>query len=209
MRHATYGMSLQSLDIIVLEDSKTMQVILRSMLASFGVRRIRMYESGEEALKAILAEPPNLLILDWRTRSMSGYQLLKTIRLKEFYPVCLIPVMMITAHGTRALAEKAIRAGAQSFLVKPIAPRMLMERINWVLQDDRELVLHDDRYIIDGMLDMLSEASERMIALDQIRMMHEEHLRKVEQEKKARQAEVETAQKARYPRQWISRNDVA
>ncbi len=65
-------MPLEFLDIVVVEDSKPMQMILRSMLAGLQVRRIRVFENGKAALAAMLRDPPTLIITDLRMPGMSG-----------------------------------------------------------------------------------------------------------------------------------------
>lgn len=142
-RHAAYQLPVESLDVVVVEDSKPMQMILRSVLSSMRVARVRTYDSPETALQAMLAEPPNLIITDWKMSPISGYQLLRMIRHRNMGPLCFVPVLFVTAHGTRERVEKILSAGAHHLLVKPLAPSALYKRLLWLIGDSREFVLDE------------------------------------------------------------------
>ncbi|PTW60573.1 response regulator receiver domain-containing protein [Breoghania corrubedonensis] len=175
MRHSlAYNVPLESLDVVVVEDSKQMQTIIRSVLGAMRVQRVRTFDSAEKALQAMLSEPPHLIITDWRMEPITGYQLLRSIRHRRMAPLCFVPVLMVTAHGTRSLVEKALRAGAHHVLVKPLAPTALHQRMEWIIRDARKLVLEpgQDFFVIEGVAQALAVQSERRQALDQARLHH-------------------------------------
>ena len=87
--HAAYGLELEELDVAIVEDSKAMQTILRSILLSFKVARVRVYDSGDDAVEGMLNEPPNVILTDWRMEPVSGYQLLRLIRHRHMEPYVL------------------------------------------------------------------------------------------------------------------------
>lgn len=172
-QHAAFGMAVEDLDVVVVEDSKPMQTILRSTLLSFKVARVRTFDSVDDALEASLAEPPNLIITDWRMEPTSGYQLLRLVRHKHMEPLCFVPILFVTAHGTRPLVDKALRAGAHHVLVKPLSPSTLYKRIEWVLNDDRPMVLENSGfYNIFGIQRMMDEQAAKMKTLANARINH-------------------------------------
>ncbi len=179
MRHnAAYKVPLDALDIVVVEDSKQMQTILRSILVAMRVARVRTFDSAEKALQAMLTEPPHLIITDWRMEPVTGYQLLRSIRHRQMAPLCFVPVLMITAHTTRPLVEKALTAGAHHVLAKPLAPTALHQRIEWIARDERKFCLDpgQDFFVIDGVAAALAVQSERRQALDNARLHHARNL---------------------------------
>lgn len=150
-RHYAYGLDITDLDVVVVDDSKPMQTILRSILLSFRVRRVRTFDSAQAALDVMRIDPPNLVITDWRMKPMSGLGLLRLMRQRRLAPLCFLPIIFVTAHGTRTLIDRVLRAGAQNILVKPLSPASLYERLIWTLHDPRPLVFAEDgRYVIDG-----------------------------------------------------------
>lgn len=180
--HASFGLPTELLDIVVVEDSRPMQTILRSILFASSVARIRMFDSAEEALQSMLAEPPNMIITDYRMSPMNGYQLLRSIRNRNMAPLCYVPVIMITAHGTRSVVEKAYRGGAQCVLVKPISPSVLQKRLEWISRDSRPFEYDETGHcVIRGVEAILDQHQERFETLNQAREYHDLMTRQVTQ----------------------------
>ena len=178
--HAAYGLGLEDLDAVVVEDSKPMQTILRSILLSFKVARVRVFDSVDEALQSMLAEPPNVILTDWRMAPTSGYQLLRLVRHRHMEPLCYVPILFITAHGTRPLVDKALRAGAHHILVKPVAPATLHDRLRWLVNDERPMVLEQSGfYNIYGIHKALDKQAEKIQNLENARAYHEQAIKRL------------------------------
>ena len=173
--HAAYGLGLEDLDVVIVEDSKPMQTLIRSILISFKVARVRVFDSADEALEAMLSEPPNVILADWRMAPTSGYQLLRMIRHRHMEPLCYVPLIFITAHGTRALVDKGLRAGAHHLLVKPLSPSTLHSRLAWLVTDDRPMILENSGFInIEGIHQSLDQQTEKLKTLEGARLYHEQ-----------------------------------
>lgn len=172
--HAAFGLAMEDLDVVVVEDSKPMQTILRSILLSFRVARVRTFDSVDDALEASLAEPPNVIITDWRMAPTTGYQFLRLVRHRHMEPLCYVPILFITAHGTRPLVDKALRAGAHHVLVKPLSPSTLHKRLKWLLNDTRPMILENSGfYNIYGIQRAMDEQAEKMQSLAGARFNHQ------------------------------------
>ncbi len=146
IHHAAFGLPVESFDVVLVEDSKPMQAILRSILMSVKVGRVRAFDNAVDALESMLIEPPNVIITDWRMAPVSGYRLMRTIRHRSLEPLCFVPVIFITAHGTKALVDKVMRGGAHFLLVKPVAPAILLARLQSLSTDNRHFELLDSHY---------------------------------------------------------------
>ncbi|PLX36716.1 MAG: response regulator [Hyphomicrobiales bacterium] len=180
--HLAYGLSTQDLDIVVVEDSKPMQTVMRSILAPMRPTRIRVYDSAESALQAMIQDPPNLIITDYRLGQVSGYGLLRTIRQQHMQPLSFVPVIFVTAHATRELVEKTLRGGAQHLLVKPLAPARLQQCIQWLLEDDRIMLSDEEGSIhVDGVERKLDQDRERWQTAERARAYHR-HMDKLAEE---------------------------
>lgn len=164
--HATYAVPNELLDVAVIDDSKTMQGIIRSMLNAMKVRRVRLFDSTEAALHAMLHEPPNLIICEWKAGLVSGHQLLRMVRARFMEPLCYVPVIILTATPTRAIIDKAMGAGANLIVVKPISPAVMQERIGWLQRDQRQLVLGPrGSFEIEGVRETMMAQKERAAAV--------------------------------------------
>lgn len=177
--HAAFGLEMEDIDAVVVEDSKPMQTILRSILLSFKVARVRVFDSVDDALEASFAEPPNVFLTDWRMEPTSGYQFLRLVRHRHMEPLCYVPILFITAHGTRPLVDKALRAGAHHVLVKPVSPSTLHKRLRWIMNDERPMVLeHSGFYNIHGIQKTMDDQAEKMQSLANARLHHQLSTRK-------------------------------
>jgi len=158
-RSTAFEMQIENLNVVVVEDSRPMQEVLRSILSSLRVERIRVFSNADEALKSMSMDPPTLIISDWQMKPLSGHNMLKIIRHKSMAPLCFVPVLMISGHATHTIVDKAFRAGAHQFLVKPISPTAVFQRLGMILNDERRFVLENDHYVISGVNEELDKAA--------------------------------------------------
>jgi two-component system chemotaxis response regulator CheY len=148
-RHRAYGLGLRDLDVVIIDDTKPMQSILRSILAAVHVARVRVFDNADAAMQAMLVEPPNLVLCDWRMRPTDGLGLVRAMRQRGRGALALVPVILITAYPTRTLVEAALAAGAHFVVAKPISPAVLIRRIQFVLGDGRQFgLLADGRTVV-------------------------------------------------------------
>lgn len=95
--------------------------------------------SGEEALKEIKKNRPELIILDVVMPKMDGWELLRKI--KSDPESSSIPVIMCTAKDNVGDVEKSFHYGAQAFVIKPVIFKKLIKKVEAIL--DMEEMLHD------------------------------------------------------------------
>jgi two-component system chemotaxis response regulator CheY len=120
-----------------------------------------------------------VILTDWRMTPTSGYQFLRLVRHRHMEPLCYVPMLFITAHGTRPLVDKALRAGAHHVLVKPVSPSTLFKRLRWLLNDDRPMILEQSGfYNIYGIQEIMDQQAEKMQSLADARMHHHVATRK-------------------------------
>ncbi|MEM8876784.1 MAG: response regulator [Pseudomonadota bacterium] len=153
--HAAYGLTIDQLDVMIIEQSRTAQTMLRSMLAAQGAGRIRSADTVAEALQMMIAEPPNLVLTAWDLGQYSGAKLLNVIRHKRMEPLCYLPVIVITAHATLRIVDEAFSAGCTNILVKPVSPAALLRRVEWVTSDNRQFGQDGNKLAIDGVQKIL------------------------------------------------------
>jgi CheY-like chemotaxis protein len=172
--HSAYGLNLDSLDIVIVDDSRTVLTMIRSMISSLKVARVRTFDRGDLALQAMLHEPPNVILTDLVMNPMSGTQLLHLVRQKTMVPLCFVPVIVVTAHATQKRVAQLFQAGAHHVLAKPLSAAVLQQRLVSLLKDDRLMDLAGDRYIISGMRETLREKRSKLASLEKAREFHEQ-----------------------------------
>lgn len=121
--------------ILVVDDMSSMVEFLKTELQNMGYESLYSASNGEEAfgiLKKQLAErePIELLLCDWSMPLMNGVELLRRIRgtaeLKD------LPFIMITAEGEADQVMEVINEGVSNYIVKPVIPTVLREKMKKV-----------------------------------------------------------------------------
>ncbi len=88
--------------------------------------------NGEDALKKVEAEKPDLIILDVMMPKMDGWEVNK--QLKEHPEHKNIPVIMLTARGQYEDQLKAVDTGIDEYVTKPFSPQKLLDTVKEVLE---------------------------------------------------------------------------
>ncbi len=114
--------------ILVVDDEESICQSLQGILSDEGYE-VRSVGSGEEALKAVEEDLPDLVLLDIWLPGMDGLEALKII--KTDYPQ--VPVIMMSGHGTIETAVKATKLGAFDFIEKPISLEKVVLLVNHAL----------------------------------------------------------------------------
>ena len=120
--------------ILIVDDAMTMRFFIKKLLNGLGYNDISEAKNGAEAWKAITSEstPFGLVISDWNMPGSTGMDLLNKLRSDEKYGKT--PFLMVTAESDRDQVVAAIKAGADSYLVKPVTAPALSEKIKTVFQ---------------------------------------------------------------------------
>ena len=116
--------------ILVADDEPNIVTALEFLLQKGGYQ-VRVARNGDEALKAIEADPPELVLLDVMMPVTSGYEVCKRIRERPQWAG--IKVVMLSAKGRDAEVAKGMAMGADLYVTKPFSTRELMDQIQALL----------------------------------------------------------------------------
>ena len=112
--------------ILVVDDSKTELAHLSDLLGKRGFA-VRTAENGEDAMKRLGEETPDLILMDVVMPGQNGFQLTRAItRDPRFVHV---PVIMCTSKNQETDRVWGMRQGAKDYIVKPVDPTELMAKI--------------------------------------------------------------------------------
>ncbi len=114
--------------ILIVDDEKDFVSTLAERLRLRGIRADEA-PSGEEALRMIAVDAPQVVVLDIMMPGMSGLDVLK--RIKADYPQ--IEVILLTGLGTK---KEGMDLGAMDCLIKPLQIEELIEKINKAVQKE-------------------------------------------------------------------------
>jgi two-component system, cell cycle response regulator DivK len=112
--------------ILVVEDQQDNRRILRDLLGNAGYELIEA-ESGEEALTAVEAQRPDLILMDIQLPVMDGYE--ATRRIRSNPELKSIPIIAVTSYALSGDEAKALAAGCTAYVTKPFSPRALLAKV--------------------------------------------------------------------------------
>lgn len=124
------------LNILLVEDSPNVLELTKEFIEELGFEKIFTARDGTEALDRIRLMYQrggkfDLIISDWEMPKMDGLTLLKKIRQNE--SLKKIPFIILTANDKKDHVLKAVQAGINNYIVKPVDPDILNEKINQTL----------------------------------------------------------------------------
>jgi two-component system chemotaxis response regulator CheY len=118
--------------ILVVDDDKTTRKILGIYLKSKGYK-VEYAENGLEALEKLGAGSINLVMTDLNMPYMDGIELTRSIRNDP--DLAETPILMVTTEADEEEKAKAMEAGADGYLVKPVSADMVSQNIRNILAD--------------------------------------------------------------------------
>ncbi len=120
-------------EILVVDDDAMSRRVLAQLLTASGYK-CRVCKNGSEALEAVQAWPPSLLLLDFDMPGLNGAEVLTRLRSDRQSAVAQIPTIMLTAHGSEESEVSCLQAGADDFVTKPVNAAVLRARIETQLR---------------------------------------------------------------------------
>lgn len=120
--------------ILVVDDEIYIVHILEFTLTMEGYEVLTAAD-GEEALRRLEQDRPDLVVLDIMMPKVDGYEVLRRIRADEEFHQ--LPVILLSAKGRPLDRETGLEIGADDYIVKPFSPRRLLEKIQDLLERAR------------------------------------------------------------------------
>ena len=88
--------------------------------------------SGPDALRIVQEQVPHIVLLDYEMPGMNGDEVCQ--RIKQDPATSHIPVLIVTSHRSREIADRCLRAGCTDVITKPVAGRELLSRVVKLLE---------------------------------------------------------------------------
>ena len=112
--------------ILLVEDNERNLKLLRDVLDYAGYD-VRVARTAEDGITLALSEPPDLVLMDLQLPGMDGMEALR--RLRESPRTADIPVVAVTAQAMKHDRERALEAGFDGYIEKPISVRVFPDQV--------------------------------------------------------------------------------
>jgi FixJ family two-component response regulator len=124
----------------VVDDDASFRTAIGRLLRASGYEVV-LYQSGDEFLESPRNKEPGCILLDIRMAGLSGLELQDRLRKLD----SILPIVFLTGHGDIPTSVRAIKAGAEDLLSKPVEKKVLIEAIERALARYRERRAEHDR----------------------------------------------------------------
>lgn len=162
--------------VLVVDDSRVDRRLVGGLLSKHPQWKIEYATDGDEALERTKDSAPDLIVTDLQMPRMDGLELVRAIR--DGHPD--VPVVLMTAHGSEALAVETLEQGAASYVPKSQLAEKLLDTVEEILsraKADRNferlidhlnkadftfyVELENDISLIDPLVDLVQQAITR------------------------------------------------
>jgi len=139
---------ISDLKILIVDDHFLIRQFVRNTLQDAKIGNVQTAADGNESIDLIqkafdMQQPYDVVFLDWNMPTLSGLEVLNFFRAKPEYASTAF--VMLTAESEQQNIMKAIKAGATSYIIKPVAPTDLSKKLTeiheWVKRKRQSQVL--------------------------------------------------------------------
>jgi two-component system cell cycle response regulator DivK len=123
--------------ILVVDDNQDSRELVVKVLKNKGYEIIEATD-GEEAIEKAVGERPDLILLDISIPKLDGYEVTRRLKSREEFKD--LPIVALTAHAMKGDRAKALEAGCEGYISKPINIRELPEQVKSYLKGKWESI---------------------------------------------------------------------
>jgi two-component system chemotaxis response regulator CheY len=138
MAIAANAIALKGLVILLADGRLYSRALMRSMLSQLEIKAIHEAVDGATAIDVICAVNPDVMIVDWDLPVLNVRDMLRMVRTSSTIPNPNLPIIVVSSSGQSADVHDAIKLGAQQFMVRPISPKMLEQRLRSIVKAARK-----------------------------------------------------------------------
>ncbi len=124
--------------VLIVEDDRDIADLVAHYLGKAGFTT-QVLSSGREALAAIAAVPPDLIVLDLMLPQVDGLEICRAVR--SHAKTAALPIIMLTARGEESDRIVGLELGADDYIAKPFSPNELVARTRALLRRAQRVTL--------------------------------------------------------------------
>jgi len=118
--------------VLVVEDESDISGLIKHALERSGHARVEVAERGDVAIQAVMADVPDLVVLDINLPVVNGFDVCRILRARP--STAHVPIIMLTARAAELDRISGLDLGADDYITKPFSVRELVARVKAVLR---------------------------------------------------------------------------
>ncbi|HEX2594432.1 MAG TPA: response regulator [Rhizomicrobium sp.] len=130
---------MKGISALVLDRDQFTRSLVSQMLRGFGLDTLGAFETGAQGMEYLQNNRVDLCIIEAMLPDMKSSELLSWLR-KQERQMRFTPVIVLTGYTQLRMVAAARDGGANSVVKKPVSPRGLFDRINWVARVQRPFI---------------------------------------------------------------------
>ena len=131
---------LRELKILVIDDSRDMQLIIKSILHELGVKYVRIVSDAALGFQELQGFPADLIIVDWHMEPLDGLDFVRLVRNAKDSRNPYVPIIMLTGFTEHRRVAEARDAGVNEYLAKPVSVQSVASRITSIINNPRAFI---------------------------------------------------------------------
>jgi CheY-like chemotaxis protein len=133
-------LNLDKVNFLLIDDNVHSLDIIAGAISGFGGHNIVRCQSTKEAREALAHKTFDFILSDAQMPVENGYEFVRWLRREGPEQNRFAPTILVTGHTRLAQVVYARDCGAHFIVAKPITPRILLERVFWVANDERPII---------------------------------------------------------------------
>lgn len=113
--------------VLIVDDSRTMRMLLKRMMAEIGATEVVEAGHGQEALERCEEGAPTVALVDWNMPVMNGLEFVTAVRERREWDQ--MKLMMVTSESSPRQIYEALKAGADEYAMKPVQREMIEDKL--------------------------------------------------------------------------------
>jgi len=118
--------------VLIVDDEQNILISLEYLMRREGYE-VRVARDGEEGLRSLRDQPPDLVLLDVMMPKLNGFEVCQAIRAGS--ALSGVRVLMLSAKGREAEIAKGLSIGADAYISKPFSTRDLVAKVKSMLEN--------------------------------------------------------------------------
>jgi CheY-like chemotaxis protein len=140
------GYDFSDLSALVVDDYRYMRNLMAEMLREFGFRQVLTADDGVAAVELLRKNAVDVVFLDWNMPNLDGIAFTEGVRSGAYGNDPYLPILMVSGYTAENRVVKALDAGVHAYVLKPITPRSIAERLTQLIERPPRFVKTDEYF---------------------------------------------------------------